>query len=486
MASHIVVLDSSARRTTIRTTPDKHLADILHEACQKLGRNAESFGLKLAGLSSGAKLDLVFSSRSPSVVSVALQLPQPDYQGSTRLTEKFASNTTLWMVLRKFESDADGTKRNFTGRGVPVQNGRGSGSGRLYFETPVIQIMGRKLSSFTDLQKTLAQLGYNSGSTLLRLTFERTDTPLEEAMSEIGQYFGEIEGQGTGGAHGNSAAKAESRPETSEPVLAPDIADAPSPPEPPSPAVQSPSEDPSSAQEHLALDASDASSRESEGAIQRPVTVFAPPSSSTPKAAQVAFNEKDYEPTIDHAKLHQSRLAATGTNKRLLSDAELAAQAEAQARRNANVKEVEIKVRFPDQTQAVSKFSNLDTAKSLYGFVQGLMIRENEPFSLRFSSVTGPKSVPSGPQGNVKLISELGMVGRVLVNVVWEEGASAEARGSNVLKEQYRQKMQEIAVKEIEGTSAEEEVQPPAKNTGREDKEKKAGVPKWLKLPGKK
>ncbi|KAL9099946.1 MAG: hypothetical protein Q9163_004628 [Psora crenata] len=499
MASHVVVLDSSARRATVKTTPDKHLTDILHEACQKLGRNADSYGLKhnnknldlsrnvrLAGLSSGAKLDLVLSSRSPSAVSVALQLPEPDVKGSSRLTDTFPSNTTLWMVLRKFESSGEGVKYNFTARGVPVQNEQGNGSGRLYFETPIIQIMGRELSSFTDLQKSLVQLGYNSGSVLLRLTFRRTATLLEEAMSEIEQYFSEVESQNIKSSHGDTAAQAEPNLGIKDPVKTPGVVDAPAPAEPISPAVQSMSQKPSAPEPRLEPDVLDSANGESHLNIQRLVTVFAPPSSGVPKAAQQAFNEKDYEPTIDHAKIHQSRLAADGANKRLLSDTELSAQAAARAQRILDVKEVEIKVRFPDQMQAVAKFTSADTAKALYDFVRSLMIRENEPFSLRFSAASGPKIVPREPQDDVKLISGLGMAGRVLVNVVWENGASTEARRSNVLKEQYRQKAQEIVVEQIDTITADKEAQAPAKEVEKVGRERRGGVPKWLKLPGKK
>ena len=447
--------------------------------------------MRLAGLSSGAKLDLVFSSRSPSVVSLALQLPEPDAQGSNRLTDKFASDTTLWMVLRKFESNAEGAKRNFTGRGVPRPENHGSGAGRLFFETPVIQVMGRELSSFTDLQKTLAQLGYNSGSALLRLTFRTTETPLEEAMQEIGQYFGDIETQNTEirAAGSDTIATAESIKDMNKPLVAPDISNSHSTQDPMSHHPHTPSEALNSTSDKITPENTPQEQKikaPENGNPHRPVTVFAPSSSNTPRAASQAFNEKDYEPTIDHAKLHQSRLASTGTNKRLLSDAELAHQAEAQAQKYSNAKEVEIKVRFPDQMQTISKFSNLDNANTLYNFVRGLMARENEPFSLQFSSASGPRSMPSGAHGEIKLISGLGMVGRVLVNVVWEEGVSAEARGSSVLKEQYRQQAREIEVKEIEGTTVEDKPPSLTKNTSKEEKERKGGVPKWLKLPGKK
>ena len=128
------------------------------------------------------------------MVSVALQLPPTEAEGiqNGRLTDKFPSDTTLWLILRKFEAAVAGSsnlKKNFTARGVPATNQGGTGAGRLYYERPVIQVMGRELSSFTDLQKTLAQLGFNSGTALLRLSFTTSDQPLEDAMKQIEGFF---------------------------------------------------------------------------------------------------------------------------------------------------------------------------------------------------------------------------------------------------------------------------------------------------------
>jgi len=46
MASHVVVIDSTARRHTIKCTPMKHLSDILQEACAKFGVNPDQYALK--------------------------------------------------------------------------------------------------------------------------------------------------------------------------------------------------------------------------------------------------------------------------------------------------------------------------------------------------------------------------------------------------------------------------------------------------------
>ncbi len=46
MSSHVVVIDSTARRAVIKTTPAKYLVDVLQEACTKLGLDASQYGLR--------------------------------------------------------------------------------------------------------------------------------------------------------------------------------------------------------------------------------------------------------------------------------------------------------------------------------------------------------------------------------------------------------------------------------------------------------
>ncbi|KAI9870110.1 MAG: hypothetical protein M1830_004675 [Pleopsidium flavum] len=468
---------------------------------------------RLSGLSSGAKLELVLLSRSPSVVSVALQLPESEAKdfANGRLTDKFPSTTTLWLILRKFESGANGggnQSRNFTARGVAQTKDGDSGVGRLYYETPVLQVMGRELSSFTDLQKTLGQLGFNSGSTLLRLSFRATQMPLEEAMAEIEQYFKSVENDETSaGAHAGSAATMESRPEMEEPATPNDTASPQPPPEPveassststtttepvptPTPTETHNPNNPHSSPQPPTPDPTEDTIT---GPNNRPITIFSPPSHTTPHAALRPHNESDYEPTLDHARLHQSRLSTTARNKRLPSEAELAAQQKALSEKVASVNDVEIKIRFPDQSQVVAKFTALDTAGTLYDFVREMLESEGQPFLLSSSAMGGPRVLPRG--GRERLVAGLGMRGRVLVTFMWDENASLEARTGEVLKGEFREKAREIEIKEVEGVDVGEgEKVDKGKGKGKErvgdgEREgggKKGGVPKWLKLPGKK
>ncbi|KAI4279576.1 MAG: hypothetical protein LQ337_000161 [Flavoplaca oasis] len=502
MASTVVVIDASARRATIRTTPGMILSDVLQEACGKLGADANGYGLKhknkkldlsnpirLSGLSAGAKLELVQLSRSPSVVSVALQLPEIEAHSPAggRLIEKYPSSTTLWLILRNFESMAP--HRNYTARAKTRTETGGTGSGRLYHEAPVLSIMGRELTSFTDLQKTLAQLGYNAGSVLLRLTFRLSDTPIEEAMEQIERYFKSVSGDEKAGSHATSMTMPESVPDTAAPVPAEEDAETKTPPEP-----DTPSDEEDRFTVDLATQEDIKNSAEEEpdpsavtGPGQRPISIFKPPESSTPQAARQAFNERDYEPTVAHAKLHQARLQGSGRNKTLPSDKELADREIAKAQRVADIKDIAIKIRFPDQSAVNATFTNLDTARSLYDFARGMMAAQGEPFLLNFRSARGPRIIPL--DGTEKLILDLGMSGSTLVNFFWGEGASLEARAKPVMKENMLAQAKEIEVPKILESDAPEPVpkdttteKPKASGKG----DGKGKMPKWFKGLGKK
>lgn len=353
--------------------------------------------------------------------------------------------------------------------------------------------MGRELVSFTDLQKTLGQLGFNSGTALLRLSFRVLGTPLEEAMEQIEQYFTSAEGEDKAVENKTTSSIDRSGPQNPSPVptlpeaeietksgtqIAPreaPINEQVATPEKPTPTPLSPADTSIS------------------GPGQRVISVFAPPSSSVPQAARQAFNEEDYEPTLDHARLHQARLAQSSRNKRLPTDAEIAAQEEAQRQKIAKVKDVEIKIRFPDQTQVVSKFSDSDTGSNLYNFVKELLAKETEPFILNFTAARGPKSIPDDPE--IKLISGLAMTGKILVNFLWDEGASVEARGGPVVKDTVQSQAQEIKIPEIRELPGLENRK--SAGLGLDSVRQSGGsgggagggkgkVPKWLKLPGKK
>ena len=430
-------------------------------------------------------------SRSPSVVTVALQLPDSEARGAPngRIMDKFPSTTTLWLVLRKFEAGVAGSgpARNLTARGVPLTEGD-SGAGRLYYEIPVLQILGRELSSFTDLQKTLGQLGLNGGNVLMRLSFRQTEEPLEEAMTKIAEYFQSSDDE-------VSAAVPSPGPVTSV-------------------ALETKSEQreqadtavdqgtasgsaPANAEEPAAPSSDTATSTLAAG---RSVTVFSPPMSDTPLSAQITYNEEDYVPSVEHAKAHQRLLNEASRNKRLFTDAELAAKAAEEEARRAEVREVNVKVRFPDQSQVVAKFGPSDSGSTLYTFVRSCLTSSvaAERFTLNiFSNPSTMRSahintIPDSDQS--LLIKDLGLAGRVLVNFSWHDASQASQRRTDLLRPELRSQAQEIKIEQPPEPVEEPSASLPAKAEAGATQDgskssgtrKSGGMPKWLKLPGKK
>jgi tether containing UBX domain for GLUT4 len=403
--------------------------------------------------------------------------------------DKFPSTTTLWQVLRKFEAGVAGdgnTSRNLTARGVPSTQ---AGEGRLYYEQPVVQLMNRELASLTDLQKNLAQLGLNSGSAFIRLTFRATDTPLEEAMAQTQQYFDSVDGPAP------TRTQPQSQPTTTSPP-APQPGAVPTPDNsmPPTTTNTQPSPNPP------APEPSHAPSPQTTSPItSRPLSVYRPPSSTAPSAASLTHNEADYTPTIEHAQVHQKLLNQSSRNTRLPTDAEIAAQQQEEQAKLAEIKDVEIKIRFPDQSSVTSKFGQGDSGTTLYGFVRECLDEKvrDQSFVLRNPGVRAGSKGDTIPDNDKKLIRDLALKGRVLVIFGWADNASAEARGvRSVLREELRKVAEEIKLDEGQmnfgGVGEEKGVKV---NVGRKDEGEEAGgggggvgrkMPKWLKGLSKK
>ncbi|KAL0939283.1 ubx domain-containing protein [Colletotrichum truncatum] len=507
MSSHVVVIGSDLRRATVKVNPGTYLTDVLQEACKKLNLSSDKYLLKhkqkqvdlsvvwrVSGLSPGAKLELVQKSNTPSVVSVALQLPAPESNAAPngRLVDKLPSDFTLWKVLRQFESGAvsQGKNLNITARGVAqTTSGGASGSGQMYYETPVLNIMGRELASFDDFQKTLSQLGYNSGTVLIRLSFRKTDQTLFEAMGYINQFFSEVEAE---------AKQRSQAPTNPEPLaqLAP---------------VEQTAQHPA-AEDHLSTNASanqQASQLPSQeasslgdlgsGAMDvdtakptdplQPVSVFRAPTGTTPAAALAEVSESDYTPTIAHAQLHQARLLQNSQNKRLPSDKELEAQAQAEEARLAAVSTVAVKVRFPDNTSAQWTFGHEATGATLYQGVRSVMAYDNQAFRL---VIPGSKILikdEDAPKN--RLIHDYKLTRNILLNLVWDDSVPADIRKRPFLKGSFAQKATDITVPDIPnfvGGKDDSHSTVPASKPERSEGEGSAAkkLPKWLKLPGKK
>lgn len=375
---------------------------------------------------------------------------------------------------------------NFTGRGVTHLENGASGAGKIVYEMPALNVMGRDMATFGDLQKTLAQLGFNSGSCLIRLNFKKTDQPLQEAMTEIQQYFKEeepVEAEKNDteagpsqqvesitdelsrlSSHENTPSRDVEMSSVEQPELQATTSVTPS--KRPAPEVT-----PELKQAEEVL-----------GPNQRPISVFSAPSSDTPKAALLPHNEGDFEATIHHAKAHQQNLLTRSHNQKLLSDAETEQLEQEKAARLAKVKGVRIKVRFPDQSSVVYSFTVDDTGDDLYSNVRGVIVAEDQPFKLVYNE----KGVKTVPRSQKKLVKDLGFEGSVLVNFVWEDAASDASRKGVILKPEYAQKAQTLPIPQVASVETQDEAGPSASEKGKEKEgpsggpKSKGGIPKWL------
>ncbi|KAF1971206.1 hypothetical protein BU23DRAFT_556219 [Bimuria novae-zelandiae CBS 107.79] len=478
--SHVVVFNASARSHKIPTSPVKYLTEVRDEACQKFGVSKEQFTLKYnnkpislsqqirhVNLPQGARLELVQASRSPTVISVALGLPPSER--NARLTQKFASNTSLWELLRQFES-AQGANYNFTQRGVPEMNGTGTGAGRLNYEMPVITVMPghKEYGTFVDLQKTLSQLGFESGSASLRLSFKNSGTPLEEAMTQITQYFKSAEPAPVGAHLGSSAqttsvpnpdnaapeetavvAGETTRPEEADPSPM-EVDEKPVAPEPSISMVDGSAEVPSSAPSApIALPVAPMSPSEGPSSSSRNIQVFSPPTSSTPQAARTPFNETDYQPTVEQIRGLQASYKDRSKNTRLLSDKELEEQENARKEKLAATADKGgiVRVRLPDGAHVQFPVSKSDTAATVYAFVTDCLQHKVEPFHLSYRDAKGQFAQIERTQK--LLFQDLKFSSNELLTFRWDDDASAAARGvRSVLSPEWQQKAAPLKVEE--------------------------------------
>lgn len=391
----------------------------------------------------------------------------------------------------------NGSTRNLTARAAPATDSGNNGTGRLYYQTPVLQVMGRELSDFSDLQKSLAQLGFNSGNVLFRLSFRTTQQPFEEAVAMIDKYFESL-GEESAPAETAVAATVNEPAQVSEPVATTqaDLMD---------------TQDDTSQPTELPVSEVEQTEALPPLVSDRPVTVYKPPTNTTPRSALTSYNEEDYVPSIEHAKSHQGRLNQLSKNVRLPSDKEIAEKAAAEQEKLAAITEIDVKVRFPEQSQVVAKFKQTDTGSTLYTFVRGCLNAKfaNEKFLLVVFGATAkqPRTGPGGSSQTIPdsdqhyLIKDQGLRGRVLVNFTWIDNNQASAmaaatRTATLLKPELSSQAQDIRIPTVPGVVEEEKDKPSLMNRlgmkgeeeggGKSQGGKKGGVPKWLKLPGKK
>jgi tether containing UBX domain for GLUT4 len=304
-------------------------------------------------------------------------------------------------------------------------------------------------------------------------------------MKEISDFFSSIDtvpagigssaSQGREGAHGNGAMDSvpdaeaenaampledEAKPEPSEDIPATD-----------GPTAQPVENDVVASSSHTEPQSQPTASESTQPPTTiNGISVYRPPSSSTPAAALLADDPSVFEPSIDHARSHQTNLQQAGKNKRLLSDKELAEIEETRQANLATIQSVVVRVRYPDQSQIETTIYASETAADLYAKVMDTLAAAPEPFELRYTATKGHETIPNS--SSKRLVRHLGFKGRVLVTLVWSPDASAQAQRGPSLKEEYRKHATELKVElasqQTQGESAHRTAmqKPEAKTSG--------------------
>jgi tether containing UBX domain for GLUT4 len=406
----------------------------------------------LAALPQGARIELIQGSRSPTPVTLAVQLPD-----NVRVKETFPSNTSFWQILRVVESKTGG---NITQRGfAKIQQGT---SGQINYEMPVVHVksLRKELRSFVELQQTLSQLGVTKGLHLLELSFTDSGKPLLEMQKEISDYFKDSDVPLA--VQSNQSATKSEQPKT-----------VPSNPEPnasfigTASATQStatPMEDVTSTVPNVNTSEtafasplvepgfSSAQNSTITGPGDRQITIYAPSSGPTPAAAQQPYNPSDYEPTIEHVRRAQGHLQEAGKNKKLLSDEEIAEKEAARNEKLASIKQIKLRIRMPDQSQIDMIFKSDDPAQDVYASVTGLLRYPEEPFRLMHVGSTG-RQVPL-PRNTQRLTKDLGLKTNTLMTLAFEESVELEKK-RHPLKDEWASKAVQLEVKQPEPVEAE-------------------------------
>jgi tether containing UBX domain for GLUT4 len=320
--------------------------------------------------------------------------------------------------------------------------------------------MGRGLEGFSDLQKSLSQLGL-TGSVMMRLSFKSSGQPLEEAMRQMEQHFVVAEASSSATEAATSANAPSSTTEAPQALLN----------EAPPSQVNDTTPNADLASNAASIDqqlmdvpmeesvtsgivaaptdiASEASSSDTANTLNG-IAVFRPPSSNTPAAALQEEDSSTFEPGIEHAKAHQAALQRASRNTRLLSDAELAEQASAREAKIATIQSVKVRVRYPDQSIIETKVTAADTAADLYAKVTETLANPSESYELRFAGPKGPHQVLPNTSSQL-LVRDFGFRGSILLTLVWAASASVQARQNPSLKEAYRSRATDLKV-ELQG-----------------------------------
>lgn len=146
----------------------------------------DSLPFRLSNLVANAKLELVAAKQKISSVNSSGNYVQIKIiVDETTIMHSSSSSSTIWSILRYFESQTD---VNVTQRTVPDQ-----AKGRLVYEIPTVQLFSTHLTTLQQLSQSLESLGIAKGSVVLRVRFQVSDLYFEDAVEQQKELFTQSE-----------------------------------------------------------------------------------------------------------------------------------------------------------------------------------------------------------------------------------------------------------------------------------------------------
>lgn len=411
-------------RTRVKVTipASQTVKQLTTAACEKLGiiaAQADRYTLRhgrtpllpacnlnLLGLVTSAKLDLVpnlTAAGHPSSVKVALQYVGDRCKPMTRMTLEIWSETVLWDLLLRFQEQSGGDLMLL----IP--------DGPSNCLIPHLVILGQEFTSPSQLTSvSLASLGIDRGTCLVRMAHKRLARSLRETEDELPSRMG--------GGEGSTLRPEEAAP-SSETKVGMDDRPGPEATSLNSPQLLSTLPGP------LSTDLASANCLVRTDVERRKVTLYAPPASSNLRTSP-DLPEGHYEMGSSEFRAHW---AAQQARTRALLETPLLSQAKLRERQQREFLDRHpktiLRFRFPDQYMMEATFESTETISDLFAFITSTWVGGGRDVdSLRSPSLCHPFSLSIGPPPRVLARTDPSplwrhdLVPAAIINVAWNNG----------------------------------------------------------------
>lgn len=396
-ATIIVPLNSTIKQLT-RLSCQKHWIpeDQVDQYRLRHGRSLidDRLPVRLSGLASGAKLVLVLisaanTSRTPTMVTVALQYVGQHWQVKERWVYPFSVASSLWQILQRFHQEHPECLLL-----LPIQEG--------CVLVPHLVILNQEYFGPEQLiQTTLESIGINKGNCVIRVSHRSLNSSLIQIQEYLERYQTNLP-QITQYGSRNDQVVHDPSYITSSP-----IDDNMSVPRGPPELLESST---------ITLPAEENLSFGNIILYRPPLSTFNPSTNRPPHPPDEFYETKEMD-----VRLHYSSLKAQTTQ---LMDAPLVSRARLLEKRRREMLGRHpftiIRFRLPDQHQVQATFCSTKPARVLFDFIQSIFRKEKTPQGLTL--IRGPPSQKLTSSDEQIPLWQLDLIPNALINVAWDDG----------------------------------------------------------------